>query len=514
MVVAKSAYERDFNLITSQQTPETLDFNKIKDGNKTLQGSIEYILDWDQEREGGRRVTRKMVRRAIDQNDVQELRMISNYFYNTSGIYSRLVRYMAYLFRYDHFITPIIYDDKISEDRVVKNWFQAAQLLDNSNLKKLFGEIALKVVRDGCYYGYRMETKTASYLQDLPVDYCRSRYNVNGYPAVEFNLKYFDDNFSDATYRVRILKLFDKDIQKAYIAYKQGKLPKDFMGDDAGWYLLDLEKAVKFNLSSSDSPLFVAVIPAIMDLDEAKEIDKEKMKQQLLRIIVQEMPLDKNGDSIFTTDDIANLHQNAVNMLGKAIGVNVLTTLADVDSIDMSDKGNVSSVDQLDKVERTVYNEAGVSQMQFNTSTNLALEKSIANDEATMFDLLLQFEAYAESLLKDFNKSPRRLFYKVQMLPTTVYNYKDLSEIYRQQTTIGFSKLLPQVALGQSQLTVMSTAYFENEILNLSSIFIPPQMSSTMSGAEIAKETEKENGRPTLSDDEKSDKTIANQESG
>lgn len=514
MVVARNAYKRDFNLITSQQTPEVLDFNKIKDGAKTLQGNIEYVLNWDNEQENNRRVNRKMIRRAIDQNDAEELRMISNYFYNTSGIYSRLVRYMAYLFKYDYFITPIIYDNKISEDRVVKNWFQAAQLLDSSNLKKLFGEIALKVVRDGCYYGYRMETKTACYLQDLPVDYCRSRYNMNGNPTVEFNLKYFDDEFNDATYRVRVLKLFDKEIQKAYVAYKQGKLPKDFMGDDAGWFLLDPEKAVKFNLSSSDTPLFISVIPNIMDLDEAKEIDKEKMKQQLLRIIVQEMPLDKNGDSIFTTDDIAAMHQNAVQMLGKAIGVNVLTTLADVDSIDMSDKGNVSSVDQLDKVERSVYNEAGVSQMQFNTSTNLALEKSIANDEATMTDLLLQFEAYAESLLKPLNKSPKRLYYKVQLLPTTVYNYKELSDVYRQQTTIGFSKLLPAVALGQSQLTVMSTAYFENSILELGAIFIPPQMSSTMNGAEIAQEEGDEGGRPELADDEKTDKTIANQESG
>ena len=514
MVVAKSTYQRDFNLITSQQTPETLDFNKIKDGAKTLQGNIEYVLNWNDEQEGGRRVSRRMIQRAIDQNDAKELRMISNYFYNTSGIYSRLVRYMAYLFRYDYFITPIIYDNKISEDKVVKNWFQAAQLLDNSGLKKLFGEIALSVVRDGCYYGYRIENKTACHLQDLPINYCRSRYNINGKPTVEFNLKYFDDEFSDATYRVRVLKLFDKDIQKAYVAYKQGKLPVDFAGDNAGWYLLDPEKAVKFNLSSSDIPLFVSVIPNIMDLDEAKEIDKEKMKQQLLRVIVQEMPLDKNGDSIFTTDDIANLHQNAVQMLGKAIGVNVLTTLADVSSIDMSDKGNVSSVDQLDKVERSVYNEAGVSQMQFNTSTNLALEKSIANDEATMTDLLLQFENYAENLLAPFNKSPKRLYYKVQLLPTTIYNYKELSDIYRQQTTIGFSKLLPAVALGQSQLTVMSTAYFENNILELGAIFIPPQMSSTMTGAEIAQEESRDNGRPTLDDDEKTDKTIANQESG
>jgi len=36
------------------------------------------------------------------------MREISNFFYKTSGIYSRLCRYMAYLYRYDWFITPYI----------------------------------------------------------------------------------------------------------------------------------------------------------------------------------------------------------------------------------------------------------------------------------------------------------------------------------------------------------------------------------------------------------------------
>ena len=68
-------------------------------------------------------------------------------------------------------------------------------------------------------------------------------------------------------------------------------------------------------------------------------------------------------------------------MLAKAIGVDVLTTFADVDVADMADKNTTTSVDELSKVERTVYNEAGVSQMQFNTDGNIALEKSILNDE-------------------------------------------------------------------------------------------------------------------------------------
>ena len=40
--------------------------------------------------------------------DIDKMRQISNFFYKTSGIYSRLCRYMAYLYKYDWFITPYI----------------------------------------------------------------------------------------------------------------------------------------------------------------------------------------------------------------------------------------------------------------------------------------------------------------------------------------------------------------------------------------------------------------------
>ena len=45
---------------------------------------------------------------------------------------------------------------------------------------------------------------------------------------------------------------------------------------------------------------------------------------------------------------------------------------------------------------------------------------------------------------------------------------------------MGYSKMLPQIALGHSQSSILNTAYFENEVLHLSEIMIPPLMSSTM----------------------------------
>ena len=67
------------------------------------------------------------------------------------------------------------------------------------------------------------------------------------------------------------------------------------------------------------------------------------------------------------------------------------------------------------------------------------------------------------------------------MLETTQYNYKELSKMYKEQTQLGYSKMLPQIALGHTQNSILNTAYFENEVLHLHEIMIPNLMSSTMS---------------------------------
>ena len=121
-----------------------------------------------------------------------------------------------------------------TEDDALQNFYKILLFLDNSNLKKLFGKIALKVVRDGCFYGYIIPKEKRVNIQDLPIDYCRSRFEINNRPVVEFNMKYFDEKFKDATLRQRILKVFGPEFEKGYRMYKKDLLPPQFPGDSAG----------------------------------------------------------------------------------------------------------------------------------------------------------------------------------------------------------------------------------------------------------------------------------------
>ena len=508
-------------------TYNPVDFSKIKVGMKTLEDAIINLGDY--RKVNPRLADKTFVLQAINSNNYEAMREISNFFYRTSGIYSRLCRYMAYLYRYDWMVTPYI-GDGAKPEKVLDGFNKVLLFLDNFQIKKFFGEVALKVIRNGCYYGYLIPQEGKMNVQELPPRYCRTRYMVNGKPAVEFNMKFFDECFTDSVQRMRILKLFPNEFKKGYVAYKEGKLSPDYAGDEAGWYLLDIDNVIKFNINGEDFPAFVSVIPSIIDLDKAQDLDRQKMQQQLLKIIIQKMPVDKNGDLVFDIDEAQQLHNNAVKMLGRAIGIDVLTTFAEVEVADMSDKSTTTK-DELEKVERTVYNEAGVSQMQFNTDGNIALEKSILNDEASMYNLLLQFEAFLNGLLAPFNKTPKKVYYKVQLLTTTIYNYKDMAKLYKEQTQLGYSKMLPQIALGQSQSSILANAYFENDILDLINLFIPPLMSSTMNAEMLNNKSGNNNnnnnsssnqnnsegngevGRNEKPDDEKSERTLKNKES-
>ena len=539
---------KGFNMALADSTPDVLDLREVHDFSKIKVG-IKQLADATIDVGSYKKINQKCgdkerVLKAISQCNLADLREISLFFYKTSGIYNRLCRYMAYLYRYDWFITPYINNGvdvanrdgeetltSAQRDKIINSFFGLLKFLDEFELKKFFGDVALKVMKFGCYYGYLVPGNNSTVaVQELPPQYCRSRFSVNNRPVVEFNMSFFDTVYPDSEMRARVLNLFPPEFKKGYKAFKDGKLKPSFQGDTSGWYLLDTRCAIKFNLNGDDFPPFISVIPAIIDLDEAQDLDRRRMAQKLLRIIIQKMPIDKNGDLVFDIDEAQALHNNAVRMLGRAIGIDVLTTFADVDVADMSDKSNTTQTDDLVRVERQIYNEAGVSQMQFNSDSNTALNNSILNDEAALYNLIQQFESFMNLLIDPYNKTPKKCYYKAQILTTTIYNYKDMAKLYKEQTQMGYAKILPQIALGQSQSSILANAYWENDVLDLVSVFVPPLTSNTMNADALAMRNGNKHGtgnkssgaesdgqegagRPEKEDNEKSDKTIANRES-
>lgn len=550
---------KGFDMINSRRGYEgPIDYGKIKVGTKTLDDAVLNLGSMPKIRHDFG--NKAFILQAISERNLPLIREISNYFYNTNGIYSKVCDYFAYLYRYDWYITPEIKDEsEKSFEKALIDFNNILGYLDNSHVKKVCGDIASEVVKNGAYYGYISPSRDGLVLQQLPINYCRTRFNIGDIPVIEFDMRFFDENFRDVNYRMKILRMFPKEFQKGYVLYKQGKLEPDTEYYPLGrrdthlvntntqlnwrpgyWYTLEPGSAVKFCFNNGDQPLFINAIPAILDLDAAQDLDRRKQMQQLLKIVIQKLPLDKNGDLIFDVDEARDIHNNAVEMLQHAIGVDVLTTFADVQVEDMADSNTTTTSDDLERVERTVYNSLGVSKNLFNTDSNLSLEKSILQDESTMRVLLLQFNSFFDKITQQLGSNKKKYNYRFYMLETTQYNYQNLAKMYKDQVQMGYSKMLPQIAMGHSQSSIIHTAFFENKVLKLSEIMIPPLMSSTLNADSILGTNNQNNnsknqktseetkstasttktvktsdgaGRPEKADSEKSEKTIQNKES-
>lgn len=550
---------KGFDMINSRRGYEgPIDYGKIKVGTKTLDDAVLNLGSMPKIRHDFG--NKAFILQAISERNLPLIREISNYFYNTNGIYSKVCDYFAYLYRYDWYITPEIKDEsEKSFEKALIDFNNILGYLDNSHIKKVCGDIASEVVKNGAYYGYISPSRDGLVLQQLPINYCRTRFNIGDMPVIEFDMRFFDENFRDVNYRMKILRMFPKEFQKGYVLYKQGKLEPDTEYYPLGrrdthlvntntqlnwrpgyWYTLEPGSAVKFCFNNGDQPLFINAIPAILDLDAAQDLDRRKQMQQLLKIVIQKLPLDKNGDLIFDVDEARDIHNNAVEMLQHAIGVDVLTTFADVQVEDMADSNTTTTSDDLERVERTVYNSLGVSKNLFNTDSNLSLEKSILQDESTMRVLLLQFNSFFDKITQQLGSNKKKYNYRFYMLETTQYNYQNLAKMYKDQVQMGYSKMLPQIAMGHSQSSIIHTAFFENKVLKLSEIMIPPLMSSTLNADSILGTNNQNNnsknqktseetkstasttktvktsdgaGRPEKADSEKSEKTIQNKES-
>jgi hypothetical protein len=98
---------------------------------------------------------KEFVLRAIYKHDYKTLREISNYYYESSGIYYKLCKYLATLYRYDWYVTPYLIDsnNEKTKERTLKDFSEVLLYFDNSDTKRICGNLALDIIKEGAAYG-------------------------------------------------------------------------------------------------------------------------------------------------------------------------------------------------------------------------------------------------------------------------------------------------------------------------------------------------------------------------
>jgi len=449
----------------------------------------------------------------IHGGDPNQLQKLSLSFFYTSGFYRRMLLYYSTILTYSTLVIPNSKNRDLT-DVELKKYNKALDLIENLNPQILGVQIALRVFVEGAYYGMLSKSSQGLFtLINLPFCYCRHRYKTyEGIDIVEFNLQFFD-TITDKNQRINCLKTYPDEIRLAYNSYKNR--------GTSYWYQVPAGYGVHFSIYE-DRPLLADTIPAIIDFGEYRELEKEKDKQQLKSILVQEMPHLNDGELVFEPEEALEMHKGVVNMLANTDGIDVLTSFGDVDVKDLqSTRGVITN--NLEKIENSIYSEAGVSKQLFSANTTTSLNKAVENDCALAMIFGTSFANWLKFLL-NMEYGSNSFTFDVVMLPISYYNRSEMFKTSLQAAQNGFSIFIPALALGISQKQLINLKQLENS-LNLLDYMKPLSSSYTQTGSDIKSSTSREDGKLKAditnennnnqkSETEKTDETLRVENSG
>ena len=470
-------------------------------------------------RETLRDYTSDEVHTIINSGSSSEQQKLSRSYFYKGGYYTQIVLHYATLLTYAGLLIPNPSAGKdLSTSHIQKRYYNAMDYVERMQLPTFLTNCAVRALTDGAYYGLVTELEKSVFTTiDLPAEYCRSNFkDAVGNDVIEFNLAYFN-SISDKEVRKGALAAYPKIISKAYKEWTAGKRGQ--------WFIIPSDIAICFPLLGGRPP-FLSVIPATIDYDEAVITERERDQEEIRKIIVQKIPHLTDGRLLFEPDEALEIHQGTVGMLKGNKNISVMTTYADVDAITSKTQAE-GAVGTLDKMEKNVYAQAGVSSEIFTSSGSSSLDASLRNDMAFMMLLANKFASYITNLLnRKFSNS--NVSFKYIILPITYHNYDKFVDTSFKLVGSGYSFLMPAVALGLSQKDLGNLKDLENNILKLGEKLIPPSTSYTQSGdgtsngdspEEEGKAGEPvvtdidEGGRPSKEEGEKADTTLQKEKS-
>jgi hypothetical protein len=240
---------------------------------------------------------------------------------------------------------------------------------------------------------------------------------------------------------------------------------------------------------------------------------------------------------LFEPDEAEEIHSGAVGMLRKETNISVLTSYGEVSMLN-SKTSTEGAQNVLKQMEQSFYAQGGVSSELFASTGSSSLDSSKRVDLAFVMSIANKFAAFLTKVINNmFGNS--NITFKYVLLPVTWQNQDSYIENAFKLVGLGYSILLPSVAMGINQKDLIGLKELENDVLKLGEKLIPLSSSYTQTnGSEDPKKDEEGDegdgsssggdqgkkgevidtdpdvgGRPKKKDEDKAPQTVANEES-
>lgn len=456
------------------------------------------------------------IEQIIRFGDLDSLRQLSRYYYRTNSEYRNNIDFLATLPFYDTIVTPIFEEGKGSKAQIIKAFYNACYFVDKLDVKNTFTRITRAWLINGMYNGILRMKGNQPVIQDLPLEYCRTRFkDFNNLNILEFNVTYFEYRFADDRERDRIIATYPEVVQKGWKDWKSKKI------SDPWVMISSAEGGINFCFADDQTPLLISALPDLRKEKNAVGREEKRDENELYKLLIQRMPIDNNGELVFELDEVEKIHAGTAAMLQDLDTVDVLTTFGEATLENLQDSSAATqSADRINKYTNKAWDALGRGRILFNAENSSTLAYSIKKDESLMKQFLNCYNAWIKYQINGkFGRTG--LTFDFEILPTTMFNIKDYQSMYFTGAQYGYSKMRAGVASGIKQLAQLSLMTFENDFLKMTEKMIPLQSSYTTSGAPGSdsggggtKKTSvtvgNQGGRPELPDEQKSEKTQAN----
>ena len=449
--------------------------------------------------------TTEEIEHIISSGSLSEQQKLSrNYFYK-DGYYKQIVIYYATLLNYMGLLIPNpSLGKKLSTSQIQKRYYRALDYVENMRLPTTLANCAWRAIVDGAYYGVRVEVKKDKFaLLDLPSGYACSRFkDLEGNDIVEFDVSYFR-SITDEKARKTALQAYPKEVAKAFHQWNSGKRSNK-------WVQLPKDVGVCFPFFDG-RPLFLNVIPATIQYDEAILTQREKEAEEIRKIIVQKIPHLNDGRLLFEPDEAFEIHSGTVGMMKGNKNVSVLTTYGDVSAIASQTTDRAETV--LTRMENNIYAQAGTSGQIFAPTGSGSLDASLNNDLSLMMYLANKFSTFISNTLNSLFANGDVNF-KYIIFPVSHYNKDKFVETSFKLLGSGYSALIPALGSGLGQRDLVNLKDLENDVLKLGDKLKPLSTAYTQTGdgKDGRDANPVEGGRPTKEADEKAERTIQDEE--
>ena len=390
---------------------------------KSTQEKIEYLSKQEQQREAfdvlkgalqlinlerNRNITsntysrenlRTYLQAPATETNQKNLRKLSDFLYNISHIYKRMIKYKAEQITCKSWVAyPLVsLLEENDEEKIKQDYENVCRIVTNMHMETQILKLMIRAWKHDVVYAYVYgdpSTDEGFYIHPLDPDYCRI-YGADfhsGVLHVAYDMSYFRTYPDDLEY-------FDKEFQTLYKQYEK---------DSIKWKELSVEKAfaLKINIDNLEYPIvpFSGLLEEIINLEDLQAVQNVVDELGAYKLIWAKIPTISGTKDV---DDFA-IDLNLANEFYKKLltiipeGVNLAMSPMDLDTIDFNKNSAADDTNTLNKAYQNLIETNGSIVLNSNRITNSeSFKKAMMVECIDAMKPVDQINAWANLYLKN-----------------------------------------------------------------------------------------------------------------